>query len=744
MARGDAVQPPAPGASYVELAWLDRRGVIVAVNDAWRAFCTANGGDARACGPGVSYLDVCDADSDSAPVARSLRALLSGAQVLPARFTAPCDGPASPRWFDVQLTPRLSDTGAVEGALVALTPVGAPPPGLPADGPTTDLIEYVPDGALLVDGSGTVRYANRQLLALSGYSREELIGQAVELLVPGAQRARHRAWREGYQTAPRDRPMGTSTALTLRTRDGAEVPVEISLAPMPAGGLPMTFASVRDVGELRAQDHARRRLLHLLDLDPDAVWVVDAETAQITYANSGASQLLGYSKEELLAMTLWDLSPTASECGRRSVLEEHAEAGPGHTHQLEVVRRRRDGVDIPCDTRGQLVADPHGGRAFIIVDRDARPRLARERERLGQLGQSRLVAEVTQMLLSDEPSGELYQRFVSGAAALLDADDASLVVYDPDTDLIDNLAAVGAAAEQSFRHGVSLDKDVVLPWMRASTPVLLPDGPPVPAARRSGPSKGPGVIAQFRGSDERLGLLSLFRRAGREPFTEAEGALLSDMASQVALVVEIGHARLTSQRLEIVEERQRIARDLHDMVIQDLIGIGMQLGEAADATAVAGDDADLVSQLDDTIRRLRLVVFDARTTVAQGPVDDEVRRTVREAARTLDHRPELTLDGDLDALPPDVVSHLLSVLREGLSNVARHARASQTVVRVTAGGGRVSVSIDDDGRGLGDRTLHGTGTASMRERAEMVSGTLSLTDRPDGGARLTWTATIPG
>ena len=102
------------------------------------------------------------------------------------------------------------------------------------------------------------------------------------------------------------------------------------------------------------------------------------------------------------------------------------------------------------------------------------------------------------------------------------------------------------------------------------------------------------------------------------------------------------------------------------------------------------------------------------------------------------------MDGDLDALPPDVVSHLLSVLREGLSNVARHARASQTVVRVTAGGGRVSVSIDDDGRGLGDRTLHGTGTASMRERAEMVSGTLSLTDRPDGGARLTWTATIPG
>lgn len=741
MPRGAPRHPPAQGDSSVELAWLDVRGVITAVNDVWRAFCTANGGDAEACGPGASYLDVCDADPDAAPVARCLRELLSGARVRPATFTIPCDGPDGARRIDVHLSPRLTEAGAVEGVLVALAPVSGPRPVEPGVRPTTELIEYVPDGALLVDGAGIVRYANRQLLALAGYAREELIGQSVELLVDGDLRSQHRAWREEYQSAPRDRAMGTRMALNLRRREGSAVPVEISLAPMPADGESMTFASVRDVGELRAQDHARRRLLHLLDLDPDAVWVVDAESTRITYANSGASQLLGYTKEELLEKTLWDLSPGASESARRGVMEEHEQAGPGHTHQMEVVRRTRDGVDIPCDTRGQLVPDPQGGRAFIIVDRDARPRLARERERLRQLGQSRLVAEVTQMLLSDEPSGELYHRVVSGAAALLDADDASLVVYDPETGVIDNLAAVGAVAEQSFRTGMVLDQDIVLPWMRSSTPVLLPDGPPVPASGRSGGSKkGPGVIAQFRGSEERLGLLSLFRKPGRDPFTEAEGALLADMASQVALVVEIGQARMTSQRLEIVEERQRIARDLHDMVIQDLIGIGMQL---ADASSPADDDADLVKQLDDTIRRLRLVVFDARTTVPQGPVGEEIRRTVREAARTLDHRPELTLDGDLDALPSDVVSHLLSVLREGLSNVARHARASQSSVRVSAADGTVSVAIEDDGRGLGDRAHHGTGTASMRERAEMVAGTLSLTDRPDGGARLTWTATIP-
>jgi PAS domain S-box-containing protein len=102
--------------------------------------------------------------------------------------------------------------------------------------------------------------------------------------------------------------MGTGMTLSLRRRDGAEVPVEISLAPMPADGVPMTFASVRDVAEIRAQDHARRRLLHMLDLDPDAVWVVDADTARITYANSGASSLLGYSREELLSKHVHDVA----------------------------------------------------------------------------------------------------------------------------------------------------------------------------------------------------------------------------------------------------------------------------------------------------------------------------------------------------------------------------------------------------------------------------------------------------
>jgi PAS domain S-box-containing protein len=727
-----------------ELAWLDRDGVIVSVNDTWREYCTADGGDLESCGTGASYLEVCDADPAAAPVARAIREQLAGTLRVPVVFTIPCDGPTGAGWFDLHLSPRLGELGTVDGVVVALVPVSRTVTGASAQPLATDLIEYAPDGALLVDADGVIRFANRQLVAMSGYSRETLVGQPVEILVGGTHRSRHRGWREGYQAAPRDRAMGTGMTLGLLRQDGTELPVEISLAPLVAQGTTMTFASVRDVREIRAQDHARRRLLFLLDLDPDAVYVMDAETARIEYANSGAAALLGYSQDELLSMTLREVTPESTPEWRRAMQRKHEAAGLGHTQELQVLRRTKGGDLIPCDARTQLVEGPDGRRAYIIVDRDARPRLAVEAERRRQLELSQLVAEVTQMVLSDVPSGELYERVVAGAAALVDAENASLVVYDPLSNRLDTLAVVGPVAETRTRGGVLLDLRLVLPWMRATSPVLLPDGPPVelPADQ---PRKGPGVVAQFRGTEDRLGLLAVFRRPGQEPFTEDEAALLAELASQVALVVEIGRARLTSQRLEIVEERQRIARDLHDMVIQDLIGIGMQLADSseADPGSDPGDIHALVTQLDDTIRRLRLVVFDARTTTLHGSVSEEIRRTVREAARTLDHRPELTLDDAVDDLPAEVVSHLLSVLREGLSNVARHARASSTHVTVTVADDTVSVCIEDDGCGLGDRTLHGTGTASMRERAEMVSGTISLTDRADGGAQLLWTAPVP-
>lgn len=728
----------------VELAWLDRAGVITTVNAAWRAFCADNDGDPAASGPGVSYLDVCDADPHAAQVAAAIRAQLAGTLVHPVVFTIPCDGPRSSRWYDVHVSPRLDRTGEVEGVLVALVPVSPSLPDLRPDLPVTDLVEGAPDGAILVDAEGDIRYANSQFVALTGHPRRALLGAPVEMLVPDELRSRHRGWRTGFQQTPRRRSMGTGASLSLLCRDGSQIPVEISLAPVRVGERTMTFASVRDVSQIRAQDLARRRLLGLLDLDPEAVYVVDAETAAIEYANSGACALLGYTREELLDRTLFDVSADATEARRRSIVAEHERAGGGHVHLVEVLRLAKDGTRIPCDTRGQLVVEPEGDRKFIIVDRDARGRLESERLRARQSELSVLVAEVAQMVLSDAPRTEVFQHVVAGAASLLESENSSIVAYDPVTDLLETLAAVGPAATLHLRGEVELDKAPLLGWMAERQPVSVLGAPAsMPSELRE--RTGPGVVVGMPGTGRPLGLLTAFRAAGGAPFTATDKRILGDLARQVTLALELGSARAASQRLELVEERQRIARDLHDTVVQDLIGIGMQLaapGLPGLPESLVDRDNQIVTQLDDTIRRLRLIVFDARTPRREGTVSDEIRRTIREAARTLDHRPDLSLDGDVDALEDALVQHLLSVLREGLSNVARHAGSTSTEVRVAVAPGSLEVVIQDNGCGLGDRLLHGTGTASLRERAEMVSGSLSLDDRPEGGARLSWTAPL--
>jgi hypothetical protein len=164
MGGGDVRQRDLLSRPEVELAWLDRSGVITAVNGDWRTFCAENDGDPAACGPGVSYLDVCDADPHATPVAAAIRDQLAGSLAHPAVFTVPCDGPLSAHWYDVHVSPRLGETGVVEGAAVALVPVSPSLSDLTSELPVTDLVEGPPDGDLLVDAEGDIKYVNGQLL----------------------------------------------------------------------------------------------------------------------------------------------------------------------------------------------------------------------------------------------------------------------------------------------------------------------------------------------------------------------------------------------------------------------------------------------------------------------------------------------------------------------------------------------------------------------------------------------------
>lgn len=601
------------------------------------------------------------------------------------------------------------------------------------------ILEDLPDGALLVGGDGTIAYVNEQLVRLSGYERRELVGQPVEVLVPEGQRRRHAALQMGYRARPRSRMMGEGLILSLQPKHGPPVPVEISLAPLRDVGTVSVIAVVRDVSVQRAADRERERLLGLLDLDPDAVFVVDADDGSIQYANSGAAALLGYTADELWSMHVADFSDGSTDELRHRLVDEHRRRGPGYQHRIEVVRIAKDGTRIPCDSRGQLVAD--GERSvFIVVDRDARPRLAAERRRARRSAVTSLVAQVTTMVLSDAGADEVYQAVVEGAADILEADDASLILRDASTGQLVTVAAAGTASEPHLADVVRLDQGILRSMMEGTEATLLAGSDVSQPAVVPAPA-GPGVVAPLAASEGSRGLLCAFRERGGEPFSDEDASLAGELARQAVTVIELGRSRAEEQRLLMLEDRQRIARDLHDNVIQDLIGLGMQLAarthHGTDAATQERDD-QLVDTLEEAVRKLRMIVFDARQTEPPHLVTKALTTTVAEASRILGHHPLLSVHGPVDALPPVVTSQLFPALREALSNVARHADATRTWVGVEVSAERLTLVVEDDGRGPGQHTSAGMGLSNLQERAAGLGGASSLRSRDGGGSRLEW------
>ncbi|MCU4182874.1 PAS domain S-box protein [Acidiferrimicrobium sp. IK] len=618
----------------------------------------------------------------------------------------------------------------------------------PEDVVAWELIEAAPDGIVVVDADGLMAYVNRQMEGLTGCARADLLGRPVDLLVPDAHRSRHRSLEQQYRATPRVRMMGSGAMLELRRADGSTLPVEISLAPVRIGGSTMTAASVRDVSQLRQADRARRRLLHVLDLDPDAVFVLDAGTLRIEYANSSASALYGYVGDELASLTLFDLVPGLSEGDRRRWVAARFDDGPEHHGTAVVVGRAKDGAEIPCDEKSQLVVDPNDGSArMIVVHRDARDRLAAEllRDRNDRL--NKLVTEVTTAVLSDAPPADVYRRVVEHTAELLGADNASLLLHDPTTGEFVAAGAHGPAATGYVTGERQLDQARLRGWKAQDRAFAVPKAvDPLPAAGEAspgvGPGVGPGVVAPFPGPQPVRGLLTAFRSPGGEPFGPSDVELLERLANQAATVVELGHARAAGHRVALLEDRQRIARDLHDTIIQDVLGVGMQLNResvGAEPAAKARID-ELVDRLDAVVRHLRTVVFEARQQPVAGSVTDTVLATLAEAARALGYVPQLSVEGHLDGLDVEVVAHLVPALREGLSNVARHAAASSTVVAIAVDDEEVTVVLEDDGRGMGPGTPAGTGVHNLQQRAALLAGRCSFEPRPGGGTRMTWTA----
>ena len=220
-------------------------------------------------------------------------------------------------------------------------------------------------------------------------------------------------------------------------------------------------------------------------------------------------------------------------------------------------------------------------------------------------------------------------------------------------------------------------------------------------------------------------------------------------AAQASVILEVARGREDARRVSILEDQERIARDLHDTVIQRLFATGLTLQGVSRLTTEPARSRIMtaVDDLDTTIRQIRTVIFGLER-VAGGPpagLRSRILDLCAEAARSLGFDPTVAFDGPIDTMVPgDIGDDVTTVLREALSNVSRHAAAHAVSVRIAADGSEIAVVVSDDGSGCAasDRQRGGRGLENMGERARRRGGRFEIVATATGGSCLRWTVPI--
>ncbi|MGW7445371.1 sensor histidine kinase [Kitasatospora sp. NPDC054795] len=367
----------------------------------------------------------------------------------------------------------------------------------------------------------------------------------------------------------------------------------------------------------------------------------------------------------------------------------------------------------------------------------------------------RASTEITRSLLSGAPRLEVVELIARRAREISGAElaDVSVALAGPEERAEELTVEVALGGTPSARLGVTVPVDGTLSGAAyasgspATSDELACDTrfPAGPAGRFDG--LGAAVAVPLgTGTGYGRGVLLLARAQGQPAFGPEETGPLLGFADQAALALELAERRRDAEQLNLLEDRDRIARDLHDLAIQRLFATGMTLqsaGRLIESRAAADRVARAVADLDETIKIIRSTIFGLR---AHSEPDRGLRaratRVVTDAQGPLGFPPRLSMEGLLDTdVPQELAGHVVAVLAEALSNAARHAKASRVEVTLRALAGRVALSVTDDGVGVPEGGRR-SGLRNLAERADRVGGSFTVDPAEGGGTRLVWEAPI--
>ncbi|RCV48747.1 sensor histidine kinase [Marinitenerispora sediminis] len=356
--------------------------------------------------------------------------------------------------------------------------------------------------------------------------------------------------------------------------------------------------------------------------------------------------------------------------------------------------------------------------------------------------------EITTRLLSGAASGEVLHMIAARARLMAEADLVAIALAEDGADGLTVRVAEGAEAERVTGRTIGTDGTLPGRVLRGGEPAVGDVGEPgADEAALAATGIGPVLLVPLGGGHSTQGVLLLGRQAGRPAFTPSAARTLHAFAGHAAVALELAESRRATERLTVLEDRDRIARELHDIIIQRLFAVAMSLMSSVkriDAEEPARRVRHAVEDLDDTIRQIRSTIF-ALQSAGDGErqwLRNQILELVESAKDSLDCTPGLRLDGPIDsAVPDEVADHLLAVLQEALSNVARHAHAHRVDVRVRVDTDLL-LEVEDDGSGIPERGRR-SGLRNLAERARLLGGRFEAVRRPAGGTRLTWRVPLP-
>src|SRR5215212_4791215 len=603
------------------------------------------------------------------------------------------------------------------------------------------VVDAALDAIVTMSADGLIRSFNHSAELIFGYTAEEAIGQRLEMLMPERFRKLHRAGLRRYLNTGEAHAIGQPRLeLAGRRKDGTEFPLELSISETREREDILFIGIVRDITERKRAEGALKQSEQLyrtvIEQVSENICLVDVESRHIVGSNPAFRETLGYTEEELMRTTLYDIVAHDQESVDQNIWRTLRE-GRGSVGQRKY--HRKDGSLLEVEASGSVIMRD-GRETLCIVAHDVTERARVQElleERVATL--SRIASNVTLELPMEDMMDALAKGVVKASTAV-----ACIVAVDEETGGLHSVGSFGLpegsksaldafwrARAHSPTIGAFREQQPVL--MHNVRQFLLGDalyGPIHDFVHEAEWDIAHIVPLISRGRS--LGAFNLLYLPGGEP-GEEEKVFLKAVADQTAVAIENARLFAEARGKAALEERQRLARELHDSVSQALYGIA--LGAKTARTLVkrnpdqAADPLDYVLSLAEAgLAEMRALIFELRPESLE---TEGLVAALEKQAAALRARHEIAVETSLCDEPEaslEVKEAVYRIAQEALHNTVKHARAGHVQVRMTCASELITLEVSDDGVGFDpeeDFPGH-LGLRSMRERAQRLGGTLKV------------------